>query len=230
MRLIPRLLAIALMLTGMYCLVEHVKYLQAAGLADNATVSTYFLGIVVAGAAIAVVSGILLLPIIGELAGNFIFTPNVEIEKSPHAAALAKLAAGDYEAAVDEYKKVFEENPEDTHAVNEVVRLYCEKLQTPEPAADFLLEALAAVEWTPEQKAYLSERLVDVCWNYQRDAARAVAILTKITEDMPETREAANAAHRMVEIQRVSSEQAYLAAQAAQQQPESEEQDGSRQG
>lgn len=215
MRLFPRLFAVALMLAGMYFLVEHVKGLQSAPDVDNAKISTYFLSIVLLGAVVAITSGVLLLPIIGELAGNFIFTPNVEIEKSPHSAALAKLAAGDYEGAIEEYKKVFDDDPQDMHAVNEVVRLYCEKLQMPESASDFLVEILSLSDWTPEERAYFSERLVDVCWNYRRDAARSIAILTRITENMPETREAANAAHRISEIERTSSEEAYLAAQAA---------------
>ena len=76
------------------------------------------------------------------------------------------------------------------------------------------MEALSYPDRTPEQTAFLSQRQVDVCWNYQHDGIRARAILIKIAEDMPETREAANAMHRLQEIERAINEQAYLSEQA----------------
>jgi len=53
--------------------------------------------------------------------------------------------------------------------------------------------------------------MVDVCWLHQHDAIRARAILIKIAEDMPETREAANALHRLQEIDRALNESEFLA-------------------
>ena len=215
MRLIPRLLAVALMLGAMFFLIQHLKDLQAQGEVEMSSLVAYYVGIMGLGAATALVTCISLLPLLGEFAGNFLFSPNIQIERSPHADALAKVAAGDFEAAVEEYKSVVDDNPKDTHAINEVVRLYCEKLGQPEPASDFLLEVLSYDDWTPEERAFLSERMVDVCWDHQRDAVRARAILMKIAEDMPETREAANALHRLQAIERKIEEETYLAAQAA---------------
>ncbi|XHR27989.1 MAG: hypothetical protein ACFUZC_18925 [Chthoniobacteraceae bacterium] len=219
MRVFPRLLVIGLLWGGIYYLFQHVKGMQSAEDVDNATLSSYYMGIVLAGLVSAIISGILLLPVLGEFMGNVIFSPSVEIEKSPHSAALAKLAVGDYEGAVEAYKEVFDDDPKDMHAANEIVRLYCEKLGTPEPASDFLVGVLSASDLTPEERAFFSERFVDICWGVQRDAVRANAILSKIVEEMPETREAANATHRMAEIERQAQEEAYL---AAQQQQESE--------
>ena len=50
---------------------------------------------------------------------------------------------------------------------------------------------------------------MDVCWNYLHDGIRARAILIKIAEDMPGTREGANALHRLQEIDRLMNMPVY---------------------
>jgi len=220
MRFIPRLLLVALLVGGMYLLIDHLRALQAASIAATGEelpwehLVKYYIGIIGLGAVTAVVAGITLLPLLGEFAGSFLFTPKEKVERSPHADALSKLAAGDFQGAIDEYKNVVDDDPKDMHAVSEVVRLYCEKLGTPEPAEDFLVEVLSMSDREPQEQAFLSQRLVDVCWNYQRDVNRSRAILIKIAEDMPETREAANAMHRLQEIERVFNEENHRHASA----------------
>lgn len=213
MRIFPRVLIVALMLFGMYVLIEHlrelqhVRELQPTEDVDNAKMDaelvTHYIGILGLAVVTAIVFCVSLLPLLGELVGNIMFTPNQQIERSPHGDALAKLAAGDFEGAIEEYKSVFDDDPLDTHAASEVVRLYCEKLHDPEPAMSFLVEALSIPDRTPEDIAFLSQRMVDVCWNHKHDGIHARAILIKIAEDMPETREAANAVHRLQEIERI---------------------------
>ena len=205
MRLFPRVLAVAIMLAAMFLLIRHVKVLSASEEVEMSQLVTYYVCILALAAVTALVSCISLLPLLGEFAGNFMFTPNEKIERSPHHDALARLAAGDLQGAIDEYREVFEGDPQDLHAASELVRLYCEKLHEFEPAEDFLVEALSYEDRPPAEVAFLSQRLVDVCWNYQKDAIRARAILIKIAEEMPETREAANALHRLQEIDRAMS-------------------------
>jgi len=205
------------MIGGMYLLIQHVRSFPED--VEWSMLVKYYIAIMGMAVVTALVSCISLLPLLGEFAGNFLFTPNQEMERSPHADALAKLAMGDFEAAVVEYRKVFDDDPQDTHAASEIVRLYCDKLGQPEAASDFLVEAISVGERTPEEWAYLSERMVDVCWLKQHDGMRARAILTQIAEQMPETRQAANALHRLQEIERTINEEAYLAAQAAQTAP-----------
>ena len=147
MRIFPRVLLVVLMVAGMYLLIQHVRSFP-----ENVEMSklvSYYIGILGLAAVTAVISCISLLPLVGELAGNFLFTPNEKIERSPHADALAKLAAGDFEGAIEAYRKVFEEDPQDTHAATEIVRLYCEKLGQPEPASDFLVDCLLYTSPSP---------------------------------------------------------------------------------
>ena len=219
MRLLPRVLIVVILLVAMFLLIRHVKALAAAEEMEMSLLVSYYISILGLAAVTAVVSCVSLLPLLGEFVGNVVFTPNHQLERNPHHDALARLAAGDFQGAIDEYRAVFEEDPEDLHAASEVARIYCEKLNAPEPAEDFLVEALSYEDRTPEDVAFLSQRLVDVCWNYQRDGIRARAILIKIAEDLPETREAANAMHRLQEIDRVMNQDVYLSHEAAPAEP-----------
>ena len=225
MRLIPRVLAVVIMLAAMFLLIRNVKELTEAGdpnTGEQITMSeqvSYYVCILGLAAATAVVSCVSLLPLLGEFAGNLMFTPNEKIERSAHHDAMVRLAARDFQGAADEYRTVFEDDPEDLHAASEVVRLYCEKLHNPDPAADFLVEALSYSDRSPESIAFLSERLVDVCWHHQHDGIRARAILSKIAQDMPETREGANALHRLKEIERIMNQDVHLATEQASEDP-----------
>ncbi len=160
---------------------------------------------VVLGLAGGVFVALYVLPTIGEKFGGLFFNPDEEIEKDVHAEAIVLIAKGDYQGAVEAYRAVYEEDPADTLALSEIVKLYCDKLGDPEAGARVLEEALEN-EWTPEAGAFLAERLVDVRWHYQRDAIIARALLIQIAETMPDTKYAANAQHRLREIERVVEE------------------------
>ena len=86
-------------------------------------------------------------------------------------------------------------------ALSEIVRLECEHLDNPAAAADILEQALER-EWTPEDAAFLTSRLVDVYWKHQRKAREARALLMQIIEAMPGTKHSANAQHKLQEIER----------------------------
>jgi len=203
MRFTPRVLAVAALLVAMAFLIHHVHALEEAELLGISEKVTYYFAILGLGAVTAVVFCVLLLPLFGEFMGNVFFTPNEQIERNPHADALAQLAAGGIQGALDEYLLVYEDNPEDILAASEIVRLYCEKLGEYDLAAEFLVEALAYPDRTLEDAAFFSQRLVDICWFHQHDGPRARAILLRIIEEMPGTREAANAQHRLQEIERI---------------------------
>ncbi len=144
---------------------------------------------------------VVFLPAFGDWVGNFFFNPDERIEKAPHADALAAVARGDYEAAAAEYRKCFERDESDTHALSEAVRLYCEKLNDPE-SAESVLEGALAQERTHDDAAFLSNRLAEVYWTHQHDARRARELLLQVIETFPNTKHSANAQHRLQEIER----------------------------
>jgi tetratricopeptide (TPR) repeat protein len=158
-----------------------------------------FGGFVVLGAGIAILFVTTILPAMVESMTNLFFNPNERIEKDPHSDAISAVARGDYEGAIEAYRAIYEEDPTDTLALSESAKIYCEHLNDPAAAAELIEEALKK-EWPADGVAFLSTRLVDVYWKYQHDGRSARALLLQIMEVMPETRHAANASHRLQEI------------------------------
>lgn len=206
MRTLTRSLVILALLWLEVILFLKAQELQRAEIVEGTKVVIVFLGIIFLAIVIGTIIATAVIPSIGEAVGGFFFNPNQQIEKGPYADAMACVAQGDYETAVEEYKKVAGRNPEDTHAVSEIVHLYCEKLGNPDAAEQYLSETLQK-EWPPEQGAFFASRLVDVYWNYKHDAVNARHLLTQIAETMPETKYAANALHRMHEIDRALADE-----------------------
>ncbi len=168
---------------------------------DPSRVVTMFLLLLAVGIAAGTVFALSVLPILGDQIGQFFYAPGTEVEKSPHAPALAAVARGDFEAAVVAYQAIIEQNPADTHAISEAARLLSEKLERPADAAAFL-EGQLEREWGMDDLAFVANRLVDVTWNYQRDLNRSRELLQQIVDALPETRHSANASHRLRDIQR----------------------------
>jgi tetratricopeptide (TPR) repeat protein len=158
-----------------------------------------FCGIVLLGVVAAILFVTTILPAIVESMTNLFFNPDEKAEKDPHSDAISAVARGDYEGAIEAYRAIYENDPTDTLALSESAKIYCEHLENPAAAAELLEEALKK-EWPPEGVAFLSTRLVDVYWKYQHDGPSARALLLQIMELMPETRHAANATHRLQEI------------------------------
>ena len=169
--------------------------------ADASKTIILFVGIILTATIAGLLVALTLVPMIGDFAGSFFFTPGGRlIEKNPHSEAVAKLAQGDALGAVAAYRAVFARDPSDTLALSEAARICCEKLGDAETAASILEEALAR-DWPQDQAAFIANRLVDVYWNFLADAQRARAMLTQIIDSMPGTRHAANARHRLEEIE-----------------------------
>jgi len=200
-----RILARAIFILGLILLAvvlyRETQILRSSEFVDGTRIMVLFLAIIFIAIVIGATVAITIVPAIGESVGSFFFNPDQEIEKDPHADAMAKIAQGDYNGAIEEYTQAIENNPEDTHAISEIVHLYCDKLGDPHSAEELLSEMLEK-EWPPEQSAFLASRLVDVYWNHEEDAESACHILRQVIETMPDTKYAANATHRLHEIER----------------------------
>lgn len=168
---------------------------------DGTRVIMLFGGVVLVGAVAGGLFVISFLPEIGDRIGNFFFNPSETVEANPHAKALGYVARGDYKEAIAEYQRFWERDPSDTLALSEVTHLYCDKLHDPASAVTVLESALNR-ELAAEDAAFLSSRLVDVYWNHLRDANRARTLLQEVIETLPGTKYAANANHRLHEIDR----------------------------
>lgn len=168
---------------------------------DGVRVMMLFGGVVLVGALAGGMAVVSFLPELGDRIGNFFFNPSDRVEANPHSKALGYVARGDYQAAIAEYQRYWQEDPSDTLALSEITHLYCDKLHDPAPAAEVLESALNH-DLSPGDAAFLSSRLVDVYWNYMRDGSRARMLLQQIVDTLPGTKHAANANHRLQEIER----------------------------
>ena len=200
MSTLPRIL-ILLVLAGLaYVLFHDARIAMNKPNIDSGRVVLLFGAVVVVGVVGGVFLAVSVVPRIGDAIGNFFFQPAQKIEKDPHAPAQAAIARGDFAGAVEQYRLILETNPGDTLAYSEIAKIACEHLQDPALAAATLEGALEH-EWAGDDAAFLTSRLVDVHWNFLHDAGNARALLLQIIELMPGTRHAANAGHRLKEIE-----------------------------
>ncbi len=167
---------------------------------DSSKVVLLFVAVVLVGGLTGVLFVIMVMPSIGDSIGNFFFQPNEPVARDPHASAQAALARGDHAGAVEEYRKVLEDTPDDLLSYSEIAKISCDHLADPDSAAQMLEQALER-EWSPDDAAFLTARLVDVYWQHQHDGPSARALLLQVIEAMPGTRHAANAEHRLREIE-----------------------------
>lgn len=204
MAILIRLLIIGALAWFGWVLFEEVRELWAIPeddiSHDPTKILLYFLGLIGVGLAAGILIVLTLLPAIGDQVGSFFFNPNQKLEKDPHSKALSAIAVGNYEQATEEYKKIVINSPHDTHAISEIIRIQCDLLHTPQEAADYLSERLEE-DRPSDEVAFLANRLVDVYWNHLQDYDRSIAILTQLQENFQETKHAANATHRLRDIQ-----------------------------
>ncbi len=210
MSLILKLLVAGGLIGGIAMLFQRIERIQQEAeivATDSGTTASVFGSvlplygaIVILVVLLAILFATTVFPAIAGGIGNLVYSPNEQVEKNPHAEALAAIAQGDYEEAVEAYERSLVASPEDTHALSEIARIHCEKLQDCMTAASRLETALSR-EWEPSKAAFLTFRLVDIYWNYLGDATRSKQLLEQIMAGMPGTTHSANATHRLRDIE-----------------------------
>ncbi len=202
MKTVTRLVIIAALCWLLVVLFSQARDHTAGGPeADPTLMVLYFGGVVMVAVIIGSIVAFSFMPAFGDWVGSFFFNPDQQVEKDPHSSAMALIARGDFEGAVEEYRSIFAQNPEDTLALLEASRVYCDKLHNPSAAAE-MLETSLQQDWSPENAALICNRLADIYSGPLKDPIRARALLVQVAESMPETKHAANAVHRIHELDR----------------------------
>lgn len=200
MSLFFRLLILAALSWVLYVLCAEAHFQAHAENPDNDKIVLLFVGMILDGGAIALILTLAVVPALGDHVGSFFFNPSHTVEHDPHMDAIAKVAQGDHEGAIADYEKILKEDPSDTLAVSEIARICCRDLgDTPRAAA--VLERALQSEWPHEQSSFLANRLADI-YILQSDPMRARHLLLEIATTLEETKYAANALHRIHEIDR----------------------------
>jgi tetratricopeptide repeat protein len=171
---------------------------------------------------IAVISGIfvvmVVLPKFGDAVGEVMYSSGEEVTADERMRAAAKMAQGDYEGAIHEYKKMAGEKPDDPFPISEIAKIHADKLEDPAAAVTFLQGNLEAREWTEENAAFLMFRIADIHIN-QRDFEAAKDILEQVVGNFPGTRHSANAKHKINELEQIQFKELQLKRAAPPEQP-----------
>ncbi len=167
---------------------------------------------------------IVILPKFGDAVGTVMYSSGEEVAPDESMKAAAKMAAGDYEGAIEEFKNLLQGKPDDVHAISEIAKTYADKLHEPDKALGFLNEQIQSQEWTPDNAAFLLFRFFDI-QAHMHDFEAARATLEHIIGTFPDTRHSANARHKITELQEAEFKhlQAARAAEQLQEQPSDEE-------
>lgn len=145
---------------------------------------------------------LVVLPAMGDAIGTVMYSSGAVIEKDKGLEAAAKIASGDYEGAIREYEKMYQEKPEDPFPVSEIAKIHSDKLQNYETALQVLQQHLEEKDWPEDNAAFLMFRMVDVHMHHGA-FAEAKDILEQIVGNFPGTRHSANGKHKIHELEQL---------------------------
>lgn len=144
----------------------------------------------------------IVLPRIGDAVGTVMYSSGEEVTIDDSMKAAAKVAAGDYEGAIAEYKKAMAEKPDDIHPVSEIAKLMSEKLHQSDQALLFLQGNLEGKNWSEDNAAFLMFRMADI-YTHSKAFEDAKNILEQVSGNFPGTRHSANARHKIGELEQL---------------------------
>lgn len=153
---------------------------------------------------LAVIGGIFIvmvvLPKLGDAVGTVMYSSGEEVSADEAMKAAAKMAAGDYEGAIQHFENLIEEKPDDPYAISEIAKIHSERLDDPATAIAFLRQHLESHDWSEDNAAFLMFRIADVHL-HKHQFEEAKDILEQIVGNFPGTRHSANGKHRINEIE-----------------------------
>jgi tetratricopeptide (TPR) repeat protein len=147
------------------------------------------------------------IPWVGDALGTFFYSSGEEIQVDESMRAVAKVAQGDYEGAIEEYEKLTRTRPEDPHPVAEIAKIHCDRFHDPLTAIQVLQRHLESREWPVDDAAFLMFRLAEIHSEKRQDYDAARAVLEEVVANFPNTRHSANAHHRLNEVDQAKFKQ-----------------------
>ncbi len=138
-----------------------------------------------------------LLPMFAQKLTHAVYDSGELLEKDLMREAHSLLAQGEYELAIDAFKKVAAEDPYNRLPWVEIAKVYRVHLHDPATALNTLRAALESQDWQVEDAAYLMFRIAELYDEDFSDRVTATGIMQQVIETFPETRHSANAAHKL---------------------------------
>ena len=169
----------------------------AGGYRNSMTLFIYILIICITGGIVLLKWGI---PALGDRVAESFYSAPEKAEQSTTQKAMSLVAQGEYHKALAAFGKILEETPADRFAVMESAKIYQDKLGDTDAAVEVLEKAVAG-EWPADDKCFFLVRLADIHATQRCDFARSRQILEQLVRDYPESNHAANAHHKLREIE-----------------------------
>lgn len=158
---------------------------------------TYFI-ILAAGVGFVAVQWVI--PMLGDAVSTATYSSGEKVGPSEHAKGLSLITQGNYQAALDEFRRLSATNPLDRFSVVEIVKLQLSKFEDVDGAIATLRGALEQ-EWPEADGTYFAQRLSDLYRDEKGDLASAKEILQHIIQQFPGSPAAGNATHKLREIE-----------------------------
>ncbi|WP_411826537.1 tetratricopeptide repeat protein [Luteolibacter sp. AS25] len=140
-----------------------------------------------------------ILPMLAEKVTHAVYDSGEEVEPDPFHEARVFMAQGEWDLAIQSFRKVAEQDPTSRMPWVEISKIYRVNKEDPQAAAATLQAALEGQEWEVDDATFLMFRLAEV---YDEDLQQrdfAAQILSQVSELFPETRHSANARSKLQE-------------------------------
>ena len=151
-----------------------------------------------------------IIPALGDRVAETFYSAPEKAEQTATQKAMSLVAQGEYHKALAAFGRILEETPTDRFAVMESAKIYQDKLGDTDAAVEVLEKAVRG-EWPEDDKCFFIVKLADIHATQRCDFGRARELLEQLIRDHPESNHAANAHHKLREIE----EQEFMARQNA---------------
>jgi tetratricopeptide (TPR) repeat protein len=143
-------------------------------------------------------------PLIRKIGDNLFsfYTPSDDSSKimPEYSIAEARVNAGKYDEAIDEYRKVTEKHPEDMYPHLRIADIALKHLHDPAMAEAELQASLAKAKGE-DSAALAAGRLADLYHLTLQDPARALEVMKQLREKIPRTKQAGLAEQRIATLE-----------------------------
>ncbi|MGD9418757.1 MAG: tetratricopeptide repeat protein [Verrucomicrobiota bacterium JB025] len=179
---------------------EVLKVLEdkAHSLEADRTLSGIMLTFITAGIA-GIIVVLYLVPFLAQQATHAVYDSAEMVDKDVMHDARSLLAQGDYQGAIEAFKKAAEEEPMNRLPWVEIAKVYKDHLDDPHSAINTIRNALEGQEWEVNDAAFFLFRLAEMYDEVMEDRASARAIMEQVVGQFEGTRHSANAKHKLHE-------------------------------
>jgi tetratricopeptide (TPR) repeat protein len=154
---------------------------------------------------VAITGGVVVLkwiiPALGDKVADSFYSAPEKVEQTLTHKAMALVAQGEYRKAIELFQKSLADGPKERFALMEMVKLHNDKLGDTDAAVGLLDGAIADESWGTDDRCFFMVKLADIHATQRCDFVKARQVLESLIANHPESNHAANAHHKLHEIE-----------------------------